>query len=340
MIGGLLLVACIAYFVMIDSRPMPAKPLTGIDWTGMLLWGVTLLGFAFVFVYGKRLDWFNASQIWIAIGVIVVSLGINLIRMSLIDNPYICFKAFTYRNMGTVLILFFFGAIMMSAESVLQHIYVGEILGHDSYSQISLKVAALIGVCTGGWFGYFSIEKLKIGFKRLTFLSILLLTMYEICMCTGISLESHLNQLWIPLFFYGFAHALLFIVLTTYIEGVVPLEHRFQALTILGFVRIGCGSACGAALLGQMFSGAVKHNIAQLGSNVNSDIVSAIPFHQVAETISHQAMMVSLKESYAFCILLGVITLIIIAMANYRQSVKLVYPALQTVYKTMFKRSV
>ena len=339
MIGCLLLVAAMAYFAMIEFRPMPAKSLAGIDWTGMLLWGVTLLGFAFVFVYGNSFDWFNSEAIWMAVGVIIVSLGINLARMSLIDNPYICFKAFSYRNMGTILVIFLIGAVMMSAESVLQHIYVGEILGHDSYSQTSLSIAALVGVCAGGWCGYYAIEKAHIGFKRMTFLSILVLTMYEICMSMGISPEMSLGQLYLPMFFYGFGHVLLFVSLTTYIEGVVPLEHRFQALTILGFVRIGCGSAYGSALLGQMFSGAVKYNIAQLGSNVNSDMISVVPMpmNQIAATISRQAVMVSLKELYAFCVLLGIITMIIIAMANYRRSVKLIYPALSTVYRTIFR---
>ena len=337
MIGCLLLVAAMTYFAMIDFRPMPAQPLAGIDWTGMILWGVTLLGVAFVFVYGRSFDWFNSELIWIAIGVIIISLGINLVRMSLIDNPYICFKAFSYRNIGTILIIFLIGAVMMSAESVLQHIYVGEILGHDSYSGISLKVAALVGICAGGWFGYYAIEKLHIGFKRMTFFSILVLTMYEISMSMGISPQMSLKQLWLPVFFYGFGHVLLFVVLTTYIEAVVPLEHRFQALTILGFVRIGCGSAFGSALLGQMFSGAVKYNISQLGSNANRNIVSVMPMNQVAETISRQAMMVSLKEIYAFCVLLGIITMIIIAMANYRRSVKLIYPALSAVYRSLFR---
>ncbi len=336
-IGLQLVMACVAFFGMRDFRPIPKQGLAGISWVGLVLWAIVLLAFTFICVYGDNLDWFNSPYINVAVGVILLTLGVIVARTTGNPGAYIPFKAFRYRNVVTITVVFLIACVMMSTESTLQHIFTHEVLDFDPYGSISLKVAVLLGLIAGGWFGYYAIEHLGIGVKNLTLLCVLLLTMYAISMCLLISPDTALHHMWLPLFLFGMGHVLLFVVLTTYIEGVVPLEHRFHALTILGFARIGAGTALGCAVFGFFFKGALKHNIALLGSSANAVTSSHVPIGDAMSEIVRQAMMLSLKELFALAVLLGIITMIIIGSIRYRKEVKFVYDSWRDVILYLYR---
>ena len=208
-------------------------------------------------MYGKTLDWWHSPYLHLAVGIILVSLGCNLWRMRVGRHPYLPFVSFRQYNLLMVIVLFLVACVMMSTESVLQHIFTGEVLGYDHLTCARPRWAALAGVVLGGMVSVQCIERLGWGWKRLTFLAFLLLTLYEASLFALIAPDVPIEALYLPLLLYGAGHAMVFIVLTTYIEGVVPFPHRFQVLTILGFVRIGCGSALGSALFGHLFGKAM-----------------------------------------------------------------------------------
>ena len=132
---------------------------------------------------------------------------------------------------------------------------------------------------------------------------------------------------------------MVFIVLTTYIEGVVPFPHRFQVLTILGFVRIGCGSALGAALFGHLFSGEMSHHMAVLGSDVSTAALANVSsFAETAGAIAHGSLLVSLRNLYGLATVIGIITLILITMGHFRRHVRSTYPTLRQVYDILRRK--
>ena len=126
---------------------------------------------------------------------------------------------------------------------------------------------------------------------------------------------------------------MVFVVLTTYIEGVVPFAHRFQVLTILGFVRIGCGSAMGAAIFGHLFKGSMSEQMALLGSQYSPTAMSHVDtFGEAAHAVSQSAMLVSLRDLFGLATVIGIITLLFITMGHFRRHVRLTYPTLRQVY--------
>lgn len=334
-IGALLALALLAFVTMRNCRAMPRQPLYGIGWMGLMLWSVMLLAFAFIFVYGSLLDWFHSPYTHMAIGLILITAGCNLWRMLYGRHPYIPFAAFRYHNLLLV-VLFLVACVMMSTESVLQHILADEVLGFDHLATARLRWAALIGVVLGGVVSTQCIERLGWGWKRLTFLSFLLLTMYEALLCALVSPDTPIHALYLPMLLYGAGHVMVFIVLTTYIEGVVPFQHRFQVLTILGFVRIGCGAALGAALFGHLFQGTMSEQMTLLGSQTNGALLGTVStFGEVAHIVSQNAMLVSLRHLYGLATFIGIVTLILITMGHFHRHVRLTYSTLRQVYASI-----
>ena len=339
-IGALLLLALLALTCMRNFRAMPPQPLLGIGWMGLLLWSVMLLAFAFIFVYGSYLDWLHSPYMHLAIGIILITLGCNLWRMQRGRHPYLPFAAFRYHNLLQVVVLFLVACVMMSTESVLQHILTGEVLHFSAVNTTGIRLSALIGTILGGIVSTQCIEHLGWGWKRLTFLSFLLLTMYEVVLFTLVSPHTPVEAFYLPALLYGMGHVMVFVVLTTYIEGIVPFAHRFQVLTILGFVRIGCGSALGAAIFGHLFKGSMSEQMALLGSQYSPTAMSHVSsFGEAAHAVSQSAILVSLRDLFGLAAVIGIITLLFITMGHFKHNIRRIYPTLVQVYG-MLRRSI
>ena len=140
------------------------------------------------------------------------------------------------------------------------------------------------------------------------------------------------------MFLYGVGHVMIFIVLTTYVEGIVPLQHRFQVLTILGFVRIGPGSAVGSALCGHLFKAEMSRSLVALGSQVNTVSFRNHDFGTIANEVVENAMMLSLRNLYGLMTFIGLITLIILLASRYQPQIKNTLPTLAKAFKVFSRK--
>lgn len=328
-----LIVALIVITTMKDVRFMPINKLYGIGWLGFFMWAIMLTAFTFIFVYGDYLDWLSSPYIRLAIGIILIMAALNLYRMIHYRHPYLQIPSFRYHNLWNILIIFLIACIIMSSESVLQHIFTDEVLHFGNLNTANLKWFVIIGILIGGFFSTYGIEKLRWSYKTLTFTTMMFLTLYVTCMFFLISPETNIETLYLPSVLYGIGHVMLFIVLTTYVEGIVPLQHRFQVLTILGFVRIGPGAAVGASLYGHFFKAEMNKNLALLGSNVNSASFSDFSFDTIAGEVGRNAIMLSLRNLFGITIILGLITMILIMIGRYQNDIRKSLPTITKAYK-------
>ena len=338
MMGLQLLVALMVFVLMKDIRLMPLNRLYGISWIGMFLWGIVWGAFTFIFVYGDQIQWFRSPYTHIAIGVMLVALSVLVYRMFHYRHPYLEYPAFRYRNLWNILLLFFVAALLMSTESVLHHIFTEEVLHYGTLSIANLKWWVLAGILFGGFFSVQSIDRWHFNYKLLTFISIGCITLYVLLMTFAISPQTPIRLFYLPMFLYGVGHVMIFIVLTTYVEGVVPLQHRFQVLTILGFVRIGPGSAVGSALCGHFFKMEMVKNLNGLGSQVNPISFRSHDYGSIANEVVENAMMLSLRNLYGLAALIGIITLILLMASRYQPQIKNTLPTLHRAYKVFSRK--
>lgn len=77
------MLAVMLLLVLLLVRPVKGPlqiPLLGIDWIGAGLWGVFMLCFTFVCVYGNHYDWWDSQEISFATLLGLACLAINLWR--------------------------------------------------------------------------------------------------------------------------------------------------------------------------------------------------------------------------------------------------------------------
>ena len=338
MMGLQMMLALMAFVLMRDIRLMPLNRLYGISWIGLFLWGLFWCAFNFIFVYGDQIQWFKSPYTHVAIGIMAVTLSTLVYRMFHYRHPYIEFQSFRYRNLWNILMLFFIAALMMSTESVLHHIFTDEVLRYGSLSTANLKWWVIAGIALGGVFSVVAIERWHWGYKSLTLICVCSLTVYVALMTFAISPQTPIRYFFLPMLLYGVGHVMIFIVLTTYVEGVVPLQHRFQVLAILGFVRIGPGSAVGSALCGHLFKLEMARNIDVLGAHVNATAFRQYDFGVIANEVVENAMMLSLRNLYGLTATVGIVTMLLLLASRFQPQIKNTIPTLKRAYKTFSKK--
>ena len=345
LVGVHLLVLLFALLLLKDFRFKPPVPLRGIDWTGMALWSLFLVGLTALFVYGETLEWLHSPALRVCLVVSFVALGANVFslrreeeslhssrdaenegceetnlwRMRHIGQPFIAPQCFRYRRLWPIMALFFISGVMLSSQTVLQGTLTAGVLRYDALNSVSLNWAILAGVVVGCYIGKWGLTGLGWSYKQLTFLSVAVTTMYVAAMCFLVSPQTPLAALALPCFFSGIGHALIFVVLTTYVESNTPFEHRFMMLTVLGLIRTGIASPIGNALFGHLLRVQTAYHLPLAGS-------------------PQAALTVALRNLYGLAILLGLLTLIIILASRFEDKRYITLPTLRRIHSLITQK--
>ena len=290
-------------------RFMKPLPLFGIDWIGGALWSIFLLSLIFVLEYGQFYDWYDSDQIVIGTVVCIISLALSIHRIIVRRHPYISKEAFGYKNLGLLLFLFLMLSFFLTAPTVLQNMFTGAILKYDVLNSVSLNWWNLGGTVIGGALAYVWHVRFHGGFKIPVITGFSLIVGYLCVMYFLIDPNMNIECLYIPTIMRGAGYIILYISLTVYVTGIVPFQHFFQVLSLLGFVRTGFGSAFGSAVYGRMLQYIIPENFQTLSielDNVNTAF-HEIGFSNIYGEAMRQAILVSLKEMYGWICIVGVL---------------------------------
>ena len=290
-------------------RPMPAKPLSGTDPLGMLLWSVFILAAIFAFCYGEELDWLHDRRIRLAIGISLLSLAASLWRMTYVRHAFIDYAAFRCPNLLCLLLLFLGLDVLLGAQTVLQNTFASHILGYGQTTMAWLKFPEWIGAAAAAVFCLVGRTRLHWRLRTLAFWSLFAVVAYEWLMCRLIWQDLSLAQLWLPSFLVGFGHVGVFIALTVYAQAYCDFKYYFQVLCILGFIRMGLGDAVGVAVWGHALSGTMSQHLSAVG--MMSDWSGNIGFDRMVTAVANEALIESLRELYGWATVTGVGVLIV-----------------------------
>lgn len=300
-------------------RFMKPLPLFGIDWLGGALWSIFLLSLIFVFEYGKFYDWFDAPQIVIGTVIAVISLALSIHRMIVRRHPFISLEAFRYRNLTSLLFLFLMLCFFLAAPTVLQNIFTGSILKYDVLNNVSLNWWNFGGTVLGCIWAYQWHVRLHGGYKVPVFLGFAFIVGYQCIMYFLIDPNMNIEWLYFPTLLRGAGYIILYISLTVYVTGIVPFQHFFQVLAILGFVRTGFGSVLGGAIYSRVLQYIIPENFQTITIELDpvNTAVNSETFISVYGEAMRQATLVSLKEMYGWVCIVGVLFLALILFEKF-----------------------
>lgn len=300
-------------------RFMKPLPLFGIDWLGGVLWSIFLLSLIFVLEYGKFYDWFDSWQITVGTCLAVLSLALSIHRMLLQRHPYISLEAFKYRNLTSLLVLFLMLCLFLATPNVLQNIFTGSILHYDVLNAVSLNWWNFAGTVLGCILAYQWHVRLHGGYKVPVFLGFALIVGYQCFMYFIIDPNMNIEWLYIPTMLRGAGYIILYISLTVYVTGIVPFQHFFQVLAILGFVRTGFGSVLGGTIYSRALQHIIPENFQTLSIELDAVNTAIDPssFSGIYGEAMRQATLVSLKEMYGWVCIVGVLFLALILFEKF-----------------------
>ena len=313
---GMLMVVWICVMCLTRTIRLGKKiPLYGIDWIGLLLWTVMLFAIVFICIYGDFYDWLDSVQIRSCIVIAVVSLLININRMTSIRHPYIDPQVFRYKKFPVVLFLFLMLCLFLTTSSVLQNAFMTSILQYDTLNAISLNWCVFAGILAGAGIVFFRQAVLKEGYKLLISVGFTLIVMYQYYMYfLLIYPDLNIESLYLPNFLKGIGHGVLYISLTIYVAKHIPFKHFFQSLCVLSFIRTSIAPPLGAAILNRWMKHLQRDNWGLLSRNMDNlhEWMPDVSLMQLYEEVNTQTMLTSLKELFGWICLLGTVFLVIV----------------------------
>ncbi len=311
---GLLCGVMLATLILLRThRTVRKLPLYGIDWMGGLLWGLTVLSFTFVCVYGAYFDWFESPYIRAATLAGGVMLGLNLWRASFIRHPFITLATWRFKIVYITFLAYIGIDLLLAPSHLFEHLYMESVLGYDSLNLISLNWVALLGIVTASVFAYQTFARRKWRYRTMNVIGMTAITAYLVLLYFSLYDDLSKGSLLLPVFLRVFGFITIGISYQTAISRI-PFLYFPQALTIQCLGSAVLGSAFGSAVLGQTLKTVIKQKTTLLSSsldNVNPLIQQLAP-EKLYALLQQQALMVSMKEIYGGLAILALIALLFI----------------------------
>lgn len=234
-----LLTALLCIVVMHNLRYAQKMSLKGLDCLGAVLFGIPLMCFSYVVIFGKQQDWFHSTNIIFAILVMILSVALLFVRELTIESPLLKFRIYKISSVRIGLLLLIGQGIFMGASSI-QAIYTSAILGYNWMLNASLNLMMLPGIIIAGLIA-FHWTKNQIPLKMYIFSCfasyVIYFTMLYFMMVPGLNIESFV----LPQLFNGYGMGGLFISLWIYTLAKVPQQEMLYSVApVMVFRSIIC----------------------------------------------------------------------------------------------------
>jgi len=294
MIGLMTTVALAVYTLTHPFRFMKPLPFISLDWLGCLLWSALMIEIVFLFNYGEYYNWWNSRVFRTVTCTVPVTLWLIIGRMRHIRHPYLSIDAWKYRKLIPLMGLFVLVELVNSTSKSLQGTFTSSVLHFGTITTLPFYLVEWIGTVSGCLFVMLWIKVLHQNYTRLLTIGVIALLGYEVLMYFQISPNVNIERLYLPIYSRTFGVALFFTALTIYLEEVIPFQHFFMGLTMIGLIRNGVVETVCSGL----YNFLMRHHIAD-------NLQRGLPYEPL------QALMISLKQLFGVtCIIAAVVLMV------------------------------
>jgi hypothetical protein len=293
----LVLVICTRHF-----RFMRRFPLVGIDWSGFALWSALVLQIAYIFDYGDMLDWWNSPTIRLVCATTLVTLGATLWRQYTIRHPYIDPQIWRFRYVKPIMLLITVVEALMGTEYVLEEVFLEEGMHYSALTGAFYDGYLAVGALVGCLFALWWMKVMNWSYVRLIIVGLLGLLGYLFGMYMLVNPEISQEQLFWPIFFRGFATAVLGSAFLTSLHDSMNFFTFFQGLAIFQCLHLVVGGIIGSALYANALRYYINEGFARYGQSIDAVSFGAHPF-QLGEFMEHfvqQMEVISIRQIYGW----------------------------------------
>lgn len=305
---ALLLVMLTTLIIYNDKRVMPPLPLYGIDWLGMLMWGVVGLCVVFVCTYGEHYDWFDSFHIRFATFIGVITFILNRWRASFIHHSYIFYDLFSRYPMVLMLIgIIVLGDTLLAPEHIFEHAQMEGILGYDSLNVISLNWVGFLGTLLGCLVVYVLFARWKWPYQRMLMIAFLCYIFYLAYFYVVIDYNLPKEALCLPIIVRTVGYVVMATAVLTANTSLPFPFHFCQAVCVQNLFSAALAGCIGSAIVGRMLRVVQKMNFTELSAGI--DHLSPLPrqgWEAAYGMTQAQALLESMKEIYGILLLIAI----------------------------------
>lgn len=291
---------------------MPRLPLFGIDWIGMLLWGISAMSVLFVCLYGEHYDWWKSEHIWFATLLGILSLGLNLWRASYLRHPYISLTIFKIPIVpicvGIILLMDF----LLAPSHIFEHALMEGILGYDHLNVLTLNWVAILGVVVGILFTWQTFARRKWSYQRMLVIAFSCFTVYLAYFYFRIDYNLPKEDLFFPVIVRSAGYVIVAVLVLT-ANARLPFPYIFlHGLSFQNMFSAALAGPIGNAIVGRLLKMVMTRNTMLLGENMDSVTLSNthIPIGELYGMVQAQSLLESMKEIYGWLLFVAILSLI------------------------------
>lgn len=243
------------------------------DLTGFLLIGIALCALQLMLDRGPRLDWFDAGETWIYLGVAISSAWAAVIHLATTEHPLFDRELFKDINLLTAMMFIFVAGLILFTSMALLPPLLENILGYGVIETGFLLAVRGIGVMASMQIASLLV-RLGVDSRLMVGLGF---------MATGLSL--YLMASWsfdlspidiaIPGLVQGMGIGLVFIPLNIAAFTTLPAHLRTDASSLMNLCR-SIGSSLGVSMLTALLVRNMQAAHEELGANITSSTTGVI----------------------------------------------------------------
>lgn len=313
----MLVCALLSTILMHNCRASKKLPLYQFDWTGMILFVVSMIVLGYVLVFTKYHGWFQSEIIFGNLVAFAVIFALFILRQKTTKRPFLIISAFAKKNVYSAIIMISLLGIFLAAGSA-QSVLVLGILKYSTQTNMLLNLYMVPGVVLGGIISFLWLKH-KLPLKGLIILGFAAYLLAHIIIYYLIAPIITVEQFFIPSLLKGVGLCLLYIAVTVYSCENLDMREMLTASSVFIMFR----SFVGPALFGSFISWGMYRLQWQSANDMATDIDASSYLTllnggglRLYGSLQIQSIMVAAKAIYGYTIVGGILSIVYIGLHN------------------------
>ena len=268
----------LAFAILYAQLPTSPKVQRPFDWTGFLLVAVALTALQMLLDRGHQIDWFNATESWIYVAIIVSCVWMAVIHFCTALHPLFDRLLFADLNYNIALVFMVVTGIVMYANMALLPPMMQNLLGYNVIDTgillVPRSVGSLVSMQLAGW-----LVRRGVDARILVSLGTILLA-YSLYMMAGWSLDIGQHEIIVSGVIMGLGVGFVFLPINVAAFTTLKPQLRAEGSSLLNLFR-SVGSSIGISIMTALFARNVQVSHSDLTQHVSGTVGGMIDLSTV-----------------------------------------------------------
>jgi len=262
------------------------------DFFGFGMLAVAVGGLQLMLDRGADVGWFQATEVWIYLGLVISGLWIFIIHCATTEHPFVDLKIFKDRNFSMGLVFMFIIGITLFSGLALLPPLLQNLMGFPVIT--TGIVMAPRGVATMASMMVVGRLVGKIDSRALVLFGLGLMA-YSLYMMTGFNLQMDSTPIVVSGMIQGFGMGFVFVPLSTLTFATIAGKYRADGASLFALVR-NMGSGVGISLVTAVLSSMMQVNHQEIGERLTATTPAVV--NQLPSLLSGNGQIVTLINAF------------------------------------------